>query len=191
MTCDSERGQLTQHVIFEAQSSMASDFVGEVLDTLANGDPSPLKVIWALALAVKEAYDGVQGNKEQCKMLNDHVQLVANSLKELPPATRKKKDVEDAMQKLVETLRSAEDLIAGFKKQGRLKRLVKQNSTAAKFDDLFSELDKMLTICGFALEVRRVKRKSGGGRRRESFLFFVLSFCFLLWRVWLRIRQVL
>eukprot|EP00729_Bicosta_minor_P014104 gene14104-24309_t len=131
---------------------MASDFVGEVLDTLANGDPSPLKVIWALALAVKEAYDGVQGNKEQCKMLNDHVQLVANSLKELPPATRKKKDVEDAMQKLVETLRSAEDLIAGFKKQGRLKRLVKQNSTAAKFDDLFSELDKMLTICGFALE---------------------------------------
>lgn len=86
---------------------MASDFVGEVLDTLANGDPSPLKVIWALALAVKKAYDGVQGNKEQCKMLNDHVQLVAKALRGLPSATRQKEEVEDAMGKLVETLRSA------------------------------------------------------------------------------------
>ena len=83
------------------------DFVGEVLDTLANGDPSPLKVIWALALAVKKAYDGVQGNKEQCKMLNDHVQLVAKALRGLPSATRQKEEVEDAMGKLVETLRSA------------------------------------------------------------------------------------
>ena len=133
-----------------------------------------LSVVWGLAAAVKDAYDGVQGNKEQCKMLNDHVQLVANSLKELPPATRKKKDVEDAMKKLVETLRSAEDLIAGFKKQHWLKKVVKQSSNAAKFDDLFSELDKVLAICGFALEVRREEKgkKSGWGGDGRAFFFF-------------------
>eukprot|EP00729_Bicosta_minor_P021823 gene21823-19116_t len=111
-----------------------------------------LSVVWGLAAAVKEAYDGVQGNKEQCKMLNDHVQNVAKALKGLPSATRQKKEVESAMRKLVETLRSATDLIEGFKTQNWIAKMFKQSSTKAKFDELFNELDKVLQVCGFALE---------------------------------------
>ena len=70
----------------------------------------------------------------------------------------------------METLRSTADLIAGFKKQGWLKKLVKQSATAAKFDELFNELDAVLTICGFALEVRKKK-----GEIRETFFFFCFS----------------
>lgn len=134
-----------------------------------------LSVVWGLAAAVKEAYDGVQGNKEQCKMLNDHVQNVAKALKGLPSATRQKKEVESAMRKLVETLRSATDLIEGFKTQNWIAKMFKQSSTKAKFDELFNELDKVLQVCGFALEVRK-KRRSGWWA--ASFFSFSLSFRF-------------
>lgn len=135
-----------------------------------------LSIVWGLATRVKIAYDGVQDNQEQCKMLNDRVQNVAKALEGLPSATRKKKEVEGAMRKLVETLRSAADLIAGFKCQHKkqhwsqwFKKLFKQSSTAAKFDDLFNELEGVLTICGFSLEVRNREKRENPGFFFSSF----------------------
>ena len=140
---------------------MASGFVTEVLDTLAKGDPSPLKVVWALALAVKEAHNGVQGNKEQCAMLNDQVQHVANSLKALPREALKKsaKALAGVIVSLTETLRSAKDLIADFKKKHWLKKVLSHASITAKFEALFVELDRVLQVCGFALGVSFVFMK--------------------------------
>jgi hypothetical protein len=39
-------------------------------------------------MAVKDAHEGVQGNKEQCKMPNDQVQHVATAL-QAPPCPAK------------------------------------------------------------------------------------------------------
>lgn len=127
--------------------------------SLAKMATDVLSVVWGLAMKVKEAHDGVQGNKEQCKVLNDHVQNVAKALKGLPSATRQKEEVQGALRKLVETLRSAADLIVGFKKQNWFTKMVKQSSMAEKFAELFRELDSTLHVCGFAVEVREADNR--------------------------------
>lgn len=126
-----------------------------------------LSVVWRLAMKVKEAHDGVQGNKEQCKLLNDHVQNVAKALKGLPSATMQKEEVIGALKKLVETLRSAADLIEGFKKQNWFTKIVKQSSMAEKFAELFRELDSTRQVCGFAVEVTQAQLKPPGRMARR------------------------
>lgn len=113
-----------------------------------------LSAVYALAVQIKEVYDGVQGNKEQCKMLHDQVQHVAASLKALPDPTKRKKEVKAAVSSLRETLRSCLDLIGEFKKTHWIKKAVFHASTTGKFEALFVELDRVLQVCGFALEVR-------------------------------------
>ena len=110
--------------------------------------------VYALAVQIKEVYDGVQGNKEQCKMLHDQVQHVAASLKALPDPTKRKTEVKAAVSSLRETLRSCLDLIGEFKKTHWIKKAVFHASTTGKFEALFVELDRVLQVCGFALEVR-------------------------------------
>lgn len=111
-----------------------------------------LPAVYALAVQIKVVYDGVQGNKEQCKMLHDQVQHVAASLKALPDPTKRKTEVKAAVSSLRETLRSCLDLIGEFKKTHWIKKAV--FSTTGKFEALFVELDRVLQVCGFALEVR-------------------------------------
>eukprot|EP00729_Bicosta_minor_P026376 gene26376-10409_t len=111
-----------------------------------------LSAVYALAVQIKEVYDGVQGNKEQCKMLHDQVQHVAASLKALPDPTKGKKEVKAAVSSLRETLRSCLDLIGEFKKTHWIKKAVFHASTTGKFEALFVELDRVLQVCGFALE---------------------------------------
>lgn len=112
-----------------------------------------LGTVAMLALAVKGAYDGVQGNKMQCELLNDHVQRVATVLRGIAPSMMKDISSNPAISSLVETLRSAADLITGFKKKNWLKKVVLHASVGAKFEDLFMELDRVLNVCGFAFEV--------------------------------------
>lgn len=64
-----------------------------------------LSAVYALAVQIKEVYDGVQGNKEQCKMLHDQVQHVAASLKALPDPTKRKTEVKAVRQCSVNTVR--------------------------------------------------------------------------------------
>ena len=118
-----------------------------------------LCTVLSLAMKVKDACDGVQGNKDQCKLLNDHVQNVALSLKKLPPKTQKKQEIKEVLTSLVETLRSATSLIEGFKHKHWIKKMLTHASTAAKFEALFVELDRVLAVCGFAFQV-----SEGGGR---------------------------
>ena len=113
-----------------------------------------LTTVFNLAVAVKGAHDGVKGNKEQCKLLNDQVQVVATSLRGLPAATLKTKAVKNGVASLRETLRSALDLIGGFKKKNWFKKILSHSSTTEKFEALFVELDRVLAVCGFALNVR-------------------------------------
>jgi hypothetical protein len=112
-----------------------------------------LSVVWTLAAALKNAYEGVPGNKEQCKLLNDQVQHVATALKGLPLAAREKPEIVGVVGTLAETLRSATGLIAQFKSVGWFKKVLSHASITAKFEALFVELDRVLTVCGFALEV--------------------------------------
>ena len=132
---------------------MASDFVTTVLETLADGDPSPLQVIWQLALAVNDAYSGVQGNTEQCKILNDQVQHVATSLKGVPYRDLAKPEIAGVIASLRETLRAAASLIEGFKKKKWYKKMLQHASINAKFDGLFEELNRALQVCGFTFSV--------------------------------------
>lgn len=113
-----------------------------------------LSTIWSLAKSVKEAHDGVQGNKAQCTLLNDQVQHVAKSLGQLPPVTLRKREVSDAIGTLRETLRSCADLIGGFKKQHWIRKTLTHASTTEKFEELFKELDQVLHVSGFALQVK-------------------------------------
>ena len=126
-----------------------------------------LCTVLSLAMKVKDAYDGVQGNKDQCKLLNDHVQNVARSLKTLPPKTQKKTEIKEVLTSLVETLRSATSLIEGFTQKHWIKKYFSHASTAAKFEELFKELDRVLAVCGFAFQVSR--RKRGGVAVWEEF----------------------
>lgn len=87
-------------------------------------------------------------------MLHDQVQHVAASLKALPDPTKRKKEVKAAVSSLRETLRSCLDLIGEFKKTHWIKKAVFHASTTGKFEALFVELDRVLQVCGFALEVR-------------------------------------
>lgn len=131
-----------------------------------------LSAVYALAVQIKEVYDGVQGNKEQCKMLHDQVQHVAASLKALPDPTKRKREVKAAVSSLRETLRSCLDLIGEFKKTHWIKKAVFHASTTGKFEALFVELDRVLQICGFALEVRT-----------KQYTFSYLSNLFLLEKI--------
>ena len=110
--------------------------------------------IWSLAAAVKSAYDGVQGNNDQCKMLNDQVQLIAKSLSKLPPQTQERPEVEESISSLKETLRSAEHLMKEFTNTHWLKKSLNYKSINAKFERLFLELDTILKVCGIGFEVR-------------------------------------
>ena len=112
-----------------------------------------LSTIYSLAAAVKGAYDGVQGNREQCKLLNDQVQNVATALRGLSAATVEGEAVKEAISSLTETLRAAADLIEGFKKKHWLKKVLWHSSVTQKFEGLFGKLDCVLTVCGFALNV--------------------------------------
>lgn len=112
-----------------------------------------LSTIYSLAVAVKGAYDGVQGNREQCKLLNDQVQNVATALGGLSAATLDEKAVKEAICSLTETLRAAADLIEGFKKKHWIKKVLWHSSVTQKFEGLFGKLDCVLTVCGFALNV--------------------------------------
>lgn len=62
----------------------------------------------------------------------------------------KRSCVVQAVSNLRETLRAAADLIEGFKKKHWMKKVLFYSSTAKKFEGLFLELDRVLTICGFA-----------------------------------------
>lgn len=124
-----------------------------------------LSTVWSLAVKVKAAYDGVQGNTEQCSMLNDQVQHVVASLRALPEETRRKTNIIEAMKSLTETLRSATDFMEGFKKKHWIQKMYYNNSNKEKFEELFEELDRVLQVCGFTLNVSA---------------FFSLSFSFLL-----------
>lgn len=126
-----------------------------------------LSALYTLAMAVKAAHEGVQGNQEQCTLLNDQVQNVVSALRGLPPPTLKKAAVKAAVSSLRETLRAAADLIEGFKKKHWIKKMLSHSSTTEKFEALFVELDRVLAVCGFALNVREVAR---------IFIFVLLSF---------------
>lgn len=115
-----------------------------------------LSTVWSLAVKVKAAYDGVQGNKEQCSMLNDQVQHVVASLRALPEETRRKSNIIEAMKSLTETLRSATDFMEGFKKKHWIQKMYYNNSNKEKFEELFEELDRVLQVCGFTLNVSSV-----------------------------------
>lgn len=112
-----------------------------------------LSTVWSLAIKVKAAYDGVQGNTEQCSMLNDQVQHVVASLRALPEGTRRKTNIIEAMKSLTETLRSATDFMEGFKKKHWIQKMYYNNSNKEKFEELFEELDRVLQVCGFTLNV--------------------------------------
>ena len=112
-----------------------------------------LTTVYKLAVAIKGVHDGVKGNKEQCKLLNDQVQVVATSLRGLPAATLKTKSVKNGVASLRETLRSALDLIGGFKRKNWFTRMLSHSSITEKFEALFVELDRVLAVCGFALNV--------------------------------------
>lgn len=112
-----------------------------------------LSMLCSLAGKVKEAYDGVQGNEEQCGLLNDQVQHVVTSLGALSKATKKIPHVKRVLKSLAETLRSATDFIEGFKKRHWIKRVWNSNSSKEKLDGLFTELDHVIQVCGFALNV--------------------------------------
>lgn len=112
-----------------------------------------LSTVWSLAVKVKAAYDGVQGNKEQCSMLNDQVQHVVASLRALPEETRRKTNIIEVMKSLTETLRSATDFMEGFKKKHWIQKMYYNNSNKEKFEELFEELDRVLQVCGFTLNV--------------------------------------
>lgn len=112
-----------------------------------------LSTVWSLAVKVKAAHDGVQGNKEQCSMLNDQVQHVVASLRALPEETRRKTNIIEVMKSLTETLRSATDFMEGFKKKHWIQKMYYNNSNKEKFEELFAELDRVLQVCGFTLNV--------------------------------------
>lgn len=112
-----------------------------------------LSTVWSLAVKVKAAYDGVQGNKEQCSMLNDQVQHVVASLRALPEGTKRKSNIIEVMKSLTETLRSATDFMEGFKKKHWIQKMYYNNSNKEKFEELFEELDRVLQVCGFTLNV--------------------------------------
>lgn len=112
-----------------------------------------LSTVWSLAVKVKAAYDGVQGNTEQCSMLNDQVQHVVASLRALPEETRRKTNIIEVMKSLTETLRSATDFMEGFKKKHWIQKMYYNNSNKEKFEELFEELDRVLQVCGFTLNV--------------------------------------
>lgn len=112
-----------------------------------------LSTVWSLAVKVKAAHDGVQGNKEQCSMLNDQVQHVVASLRALPVETRRKSNIIGVMKSLTETLRSATDFMEGFKKKHWIQKMYYNNSNKEKFEELFEELDRVLQVCGFTLNV--------------------------------------
>lgn len=112
-----------------------------------------LSTVWSLAVKVKAAYDGVQGNTEQCSMLNDQVQHVVASLRALPEGTRRKTNIIEVMKSLTETLRSATDFMEGFKKKHWIQKMYYNNSNKEKFEELFEELDRVLQVCGFTLNV--------------------------------------
>ena len=133
-----------------------------------------LSTVWSLAVKVKAAYDGVQGNKEQCSMLNDQVQHVVASLRALPEETRRKSNIIEVMKSLTETLRSATDFMEGFKKKHWIQKMYYNNSNKEKFEELFEELDRVLQVCGFTLNV---------SCEFFPFSFFSLSFSFFLFKV--------
>ena len=112
-----------------------------------------LSTVWSLAVKVKAAYDGVQGNKEQCSMLNDQVQHVVASLRALPEETRRKMNIIEVMKSLTETLRSATDFMEGFKKKHWIQKMYYNNSNKEKFEELFEELDRVLQVSAFSLNV--------------------------------------
>ena len=138
-----------------------------------------LSTVWSLAVKVKAAYDGVQGNKEQCSMLNGQVQHVVASLRALPEETRRKSNIIEAMKSLTETLRSATDFMEGFKKKHWIQKMYYNNSNKEKFEELFEELDRVLQVCGFTLNVSCM------------FLPFLFPFSFFFFLFNLRALQLL
>lgn len=107
-----------------------------------------LATVWDLAVKVKKAHEGVQGNSKQCTRLSVLVESVATSLKSMPAVNLKKPSVIKVIPLLSETLRSAEAFIEKFKHTHWIIRTFSYSSITAKFRGLTEDLISILTVFG-------------------------------------------
>lgn len=109
----------------------------------------------SLAVNIKEMYDGVKGNKEQCKMLNDQVQFVTSTLKNLPDVDQRK--IQATIIPLIETLKDCLALIGEFQTKHWIKKWILHGSITEDFEDLFDQLARHQLNWTTELVVRLVK----------------------------------
>ena len=107
----------------------------------------------SIAVNIKKMYDAVKGNKEQCKMLNDQVQFVTSTLKNLPDGAK----IQATVIPLIETLKDCLALIGEFQTKHWIKKWILHGSITEDFEDLFDQLARHQLNWTTELVVRLVK----------------------------------